>query len=169
MMTASLPVTAQGIRGTISGQVTDTTGAAVQGATVKLFDVQKKIEIRTVQTGEDGRYQFLEIEPTVYDLKITASGFQEQRLTNIKVETNRNLTVDASLGVAGTSDTVNVTAGQELVDRETPTLGTTVENRRVEGLPLNGRNPLALALLQPGVYEANINSNDTFGEGAGIR
>jgi outer membrane receptor protein involved in Fe transport len=64
---------------------------------------------------------------------------------------------------------VTVTATQELVDRETPTLGTTVDPRRVIGLPLNGRNVLDLVLLQPGVAPASPNSPGAFGAGSGFR
>ncbi|HEU4391592.1 MAG TPA: carboxypeptidase-like regulatory domain-containing protein, partial [Blastocatellia bacterium] len=157
---------AQGVRGNISGTVADSQGAVVQGASVKLVDVAKKQEVRTVQTGSDGKYQFLEVEPAVYDILVTAQGFADKKLTSVKVEPNRNLLLDASLEAAGTVTEVNVTAAQELVDRESPTLGTTVEHRRVEGLPLNGRNVLNLATLQPGVTTIPAG---TFGEGLGIR
>ncbi|HEV8487485.1 MAG TPA: carboxypeptidase-like regulatory domain-containing protein, partial [Blastocatellia bacterium] len=156
---------AQGTRGTIDGQITDQNGAAVSGATVKLINLGTKLEVRTVQTGDDGRYQLLELEPAVYDVVITSSGFAEKRLSSVKVEPNRNLQLDISLGAAGAAESVNVTASQELLDKQSPTLGTTVDHRRVEGLPLNGRNVLNLSLLQPGVTETNTG----FGEGAGIR
>jgi outer membrane receptor protein involved in Fe transport len=158
-------VLAQGVRGTIVGQVTDQNGGAVAGATVKLVNVAMKVEVRTVQTGEDGKYQLLELEPAVYDLVVSSSGFAERRLSNVKVEPNRNLSLDISLGAAGTAEQINVTASQELLDKQSPTLGTTVDHRRVEGLPLNGRNVLNLALLQPGV----TGTSTGFGEGAGIR
>ena len=160
---------AQGVRGTINGEVTDQTGAAVVGATVKLTNVATKVELRSVQTGEDGKYQLLELEPALYDLVVEASGFAERRISNVKVEPNRNVQLDISLGAAGASEEITVTATQELVDRQSPTLGTTVEHRRVEGLPLNGRNVLNLSLLQPGVTGANQNTTGTFGSGAGIR
>jgi outer membrane receptor protein involved in Fe transport len=159
---------AQGVRGTISGTVSDQNGAVVANASVKLIDVARQQEIRTVQTGEDGRYQFLELEPAVYDIVITAGGFAEQKLAGVKVEPNRNLQLDATLGAVGATEQIQVTASQELVDRESATLGSTVERRRVEGLPLNGRNVLTLALLQPGVTNSNLNTGDTFGQGAGI-
>ncbi len=94
-------------------------------------------------------------------------GFSDARLTDIKVDPNRNIQLDASLMLGGTTEEVTVTATQELVDRETPTLGTTVEQRRVTGLPLNGRNVLNLALLQPGV--APVDNGGGFGAGLGIR
>jgi hypothetical protein len=160
---------AQGVRGTINGQVTDPNGAAVAGATVKLVNLSTQLEARLVQTGEDGQYQLLELEPATYDILVSAAGFAEKRISAVRVEPNRNLDIDISLRAAGASEEVTITASQELVDKQSPALGTTVEHKRVEGLPLNGRNVLNLALLQPGVTGANLNTADTFGQGAGIR
>ncbi len=151
LLVASTFALAQGTRGSIRGKVTDPNGAAVVGANVRLIDVARNQELRTVQTNEEGIYQFLEVDPAAYTIAIQAPGFSESRLTEVKVEPNRNLQLDATLAVGTTTEEVTVSASQEILDRETPTLGTTVENRRVVGLPLNGRNILDLALLQPGV------------------
>ncbi len=156
---------AQGTRGSIRGTVTDPNGAVVPNATVTIFDVTKGAELRTVQTKDNGTYQFLEIEPSNYYITITAPNFTEVRSEVFKVEPNRNLTLDFPLTIGGASGEVTVTAGAELIDRESPTLGTTVDRRRVEGLPLDGRNVLNLALLQPGVAPSGIG---TLG-GLGIR
>jgi outer membrane receptor protein involved in Fe transport len=153
------------VRGNISGEVTDPSGAVVKGASVRLVNVATGQTLRTVQTGDDGVYQFLEIEPATYNVVVSAGGFAEATLTEAKVEPNRNLRLDVALSVGGTTETVEVTASQELVDRESATLGTTVDRRRVQGLPLNGRNVLDLALLQPGVLPAGAG----FGAGLGIR
>jgi Carboxypeptidase regulatory-like domain len=163
---------AQGTRGTIRGLVTDPNGAVIAGATVTLIDVARDQEVRTVVSNEKGEYQFLEIEPAVYNIVIKATGFTEARLSEVKVEPNRNLQLDASLSVGGTTVEVTVTGTQELLDHETPTLGSTVDRRRVQDLPLNGRNILDLALIQPGVVEANQNTTGTaatVGVGSGVR
>lgn len=144
---------AQGTRGSIRGTVTDPQGAIVVGATVKLLDVVRNQEIRTVQTNEAGVYQLIEIEPATYSIVITAAGFGEVRFAEVKVEPNRNLQIDAVATIGGQTAEVTISAAEELVDRSTPTLGTTVDERRVIGLPLNGRNILDLALLQPGVTQ----------------
>src|SRR5262245_19482738 len=161
---------AQGTRGSIRGKVTDPQGAIVPGASVKLIDVARNREVASVQTDADGAYQFLELEPADYSVVINASGFTETKLA-VKVEPNRNLQLDTVLTVGGATAEVEVTATQELVDRETPTLGTTVDTRRVTGLPLNGRNVLNLALLQPGVapVSGSDETNLAFGNGTGIR
>src|SRR5690606_20232467 len=80
-------------------------------------------------------------------------------------EPNRNVTADVGLLLGGASAEVTVTAGVELIDKESPALGTTVDNRRIVGLPLNGREVLNLALIQPGVAPAA----GGFGNGTGIR
>jgi len=164
---------AQGSRGTISGEVTDPQGAVVAGATVKLIRPDTKQEIRTTTTNESGVYQFLEIEPGTYDVVISATGFNEARLKDAALEPNRVVRLDTKLTVGGATEEVTVTAAQEILDRETPTIGTTVEARRVEGLPLNGRNILDLALGQPGVTTIAVAPGGTgtapFGAGLGIR
>jgi hypothetical protein len=153
---------AQGVRGNINGEVTDPNGAVVAGAVVKLISGANQQEIRTVQTNTEGLFQFLEIEPSTYDIVITAPGFAESRIKGATVEPNRTVRLDAALSLSGATEEITVTAEQTLVDRETPTLGSTVDPRRVVGLPLNGRNILDLALLQPGVnqtFNGNIRAN----------
>lgn len=164
MLLAGQNVSAQGTRGSIRGTVTDANGAVVPNATVQLTDTTRGVERNSVQTNEDGVYQFLELEPSTYSLTITSANFAESKLVDVKVEPNRNLVLDATLTAGGGVTEVEVTAGAELIDRDTPTLGTTIDRRRVEGLPLNGRNVLSLALLQPGVTPAS-----GFGGGSGIR
>lgn len=157
---------AQGTRGTVRGVVRDAANAVVPNATVRLVDVAKSDEGRSVQTNNDGVFNFLEVEPSTYSVIISANGFTESRIVDVKVEPNRNVDLgDATLAVSGTTGEVTVSAGAELIDKESPALGTTVDRQRVEGLPLNGRNVLDLALLQPGVLPAA----GGFGNGSGIR
>lgn len=155
----------QGTRGTIRGTVTDPNQAVVPNATVRLVDSAKGTEVRSVQASDDGTYQFIEIEPSTYNIVVSSPSFSEFKAVDIKVEPNRNVVLDITLSVGQVSNEVTVTAGAELIDRESATLGTTVDRRRVEGLPLDGRNVLGLALLQPGVFPAG----GGFGNGLGIR
>lgn len=164
VMIGSIVTLAQGTRGTIRGSVVDANGAVVSNATVVLVDAAKGTEVRTVQTDDGGTYQMLEIEPSTYNLIVKAPNFSEFRIVDVRVEPNRNLTLDANLSVGAVTNEVTVTAGVELIDKESATLGTTVDNRRIEGLPLNGRNVINLALGQPGVTPAT-----GFGGGLGIR
>ena len=151
LLAANTLCLAQGVRGTISGVVTDPNGALLPGATVRLENVATGQVVRTGSTGDDGVFQFVEIDPATYHVLISATGVSDARLLEVKVEPNRNVRLDTSLGVTGAAETVEVTAGAELIDKESATLGTTVDRQRVQGLPLNGRNVLQLAVLQPGV------------------
>ncbi len=173
LVLASAVAVAQGSRGTITGTITDSAGALVSGATVKLVKNDTGQEVRTVKTNDAGIYQLLEIEPGTYNMTISAAGFNETQFRNAHLEPNRVLRLDASLTVGGTTEEVTVTTTQEILDRDTPTLGTTVEGRRVIGLPLNGRNVLDLALGQPGVSAIAVAPGGTggapFGAGLGIR
>lgn len=141
---------AQGTRGTIGGTVTDQNGAILPGATVTLKENQKGTEFKVV-SDDSGNFQFLELEPSVYNLTISASGFAPYSIKEVKLDPNRNLRLDTKLELGTNTVEVSVTATQELVDKETPTLGTTVDPKRIIGLPLNGRNVLDLAGLQTGV------------------
>src|SRR5262245_40076310 len=139
----------QGTRGTISGQVVDQSGAAVKGAQVKLINVATGQEVRAVTSDAGGGYVIVEVEPAIYNIEASATGFAAAKIVDSKVEPNRNLRIDITLSAAGTAEEVTVSAGQELIDRDSPTLGSTVPRAKVEGLPLNGRNVLNLAQLQP--------------------
>jgi Carboxypeptidase regulatory-like domain len=173
VLVATSPTFAQGSRGTISGEVTDQQGAVIAGAVVKLIKSDTQAEVRSTTSNQSGVYQFLEIEPGTYEIVITATGFNETRLKEAALEPNRVLRLDARLAVGGATEEVTVTAAQEILDRETPTIGTSVEGRRVQGLPLNGRNILDLALGQPGVTSIAVAPGGTgtipFGAGLGIR
>jgi hypothetical protein len=103
---AVTPAAAKGVRGNISGTVTDPNGAAVVGANVRLINIANQQEVRTVQTNNEGVYQFLEIEPLNYDVLITAAGFSEACLRNAKIEPNRTVRLDATLGLTGTAEEV---------------------------------------------------------------
>src|SRR6266849_4797831 len=72
VLAVTASVVAQGTRGTIRGTVTDPNGAVVPGATVKLIDVARQQELRSVQTDQSGNYQFLELDPATYTIAISA-------------------------------------------------------------------------------------------------
>src|ERR1700732_4343649 len=77
MLMSATAIYAQGTRGSIRGVVTDPNGAVVPGALVRMFDVPKNQELRSVQTNNKGEYQLLEVEPATYDIVISAAGFSE--------------------------------------------------------------------------------------------
>jgi hypothetical protein len=147
-------VNAQGTSGSLTGQVTDPTGAAVAGATVTLTDVDTNYS-QTLKTDATGVYEFKPLQPSNYTLSISAPSFAEYVQKGIVIHANLYATQNVQLTVAkAKGETVNVTADAELIDTTTPELGMTINQDSVSELPLNGRDPSTLALLSPGMVDA---------------
>lgn len=140
--------------GTLSGFVTDQTGAIVPNASVTAVLVEQQVQ-RSVQAGADGSYLFTALLPGEYTVAAEARGFQRIVQTGVQVTVNQNARVDISLRVGQTTESVTITAEAPLVDTRSGTLTGLVDDRRVVDLPLNGRNVIALAAILPGVVSVN--------------
>jgi len=151
MLGLSLAVSAQTSRGTVSGTVTDPTGAVISGATVTLINIATAVE-RTTVTNDEGFYRFDAVDLGSYSVKFSASGFGEVVKTNIPIQGGQTAEVNAPLAPGGQQVTVDVSSeGSALLQTEAPVRGGNIETRRVTELPYSGRNPVALALTLPGV------------------
>jgi outer membrane receptor protein involved in Fe transport len=138
--------------GTVSGELTDATGAVVQGVTVVLSDQQKGFMFNTT-SDSSGRYLFRSIPPGVYTVSAEAKGFDTARSASVKVDINQNVTANLTLKVAGTSQTVQVDAQPQAIQTEDAETGQVVNRRFINNLPLIDRNVIALTSLAPGVTE----------------
>jgi outer membrane receptor protein involved in Fe transport len=136
--------------GTVSGELTDATGALVQGATVVLSDQQKGFMFNTT-SDSSGRYLFRSIPPGVYTVSAEAKGFDTAHSASVKVDVNQNVTANLNLKVAGTSQTVQVDAQPQAIQTEDAETGQVVNRRFINNLPLIDRNVIALTSLAPGV------------------
>jgi hypothetical protein len=136
--------------GTISGSVTDPSGAGIPQAKVTAILVQQNVA-RATQSNEEGYYIFNAMPPGDYRLETEKAGFQRLVQTVIKLTVNENLRVDLSMRLGQVSETMEVTATALLVDTRSPALSSLVDDRRVVDLPLNGRNVISLAATLPGV------------------
>ncbi|MBZ5689328.1 MAG: TonB-dependent receptor [Acidobacteriia bacterium] len=143
-------VCAQAYFGTVSGELSDTTGALVQGATVVLTDQQKGFEFRTT-SDSSGRYLFRSIPPGAYIVTAQVQGFQKVSSAPFKVDINENRTTNLTLKVAGTSQTVEVGAQAQTIQTEDAETGQVVNRRFINDLPLIDRNVVQLTSLAPGV------------------
>jgi hypothetical protein len=149
-MSASSAVPAQEPTGAVEGTVTDPQGAVVQNASVTARSVATNF-VHTVTTGDDGHYRIAQLLPGNYEVKVTLQGFKSTVVSNVKVEVGTNVPLDVTLEVGGVSEQVNVIGGGEAqVDRTDHTVSGVVGTLQIESLPLNGRNFLDLARLQPG-------------------
>jgi outer membrane receptor protein involved in Fe transport len=151
LLVTSLAGSAQTSRGTVSGTVTDPTGAVISGATVTLTNIQTTVE-RTTVTNDEGFYRFDAVDPGQYSVKFLATGFGEVVKTNIPVSASQTAEVSSALAPGGQQVTVDVAAeASALLQTESPVRGGNIETKRVTELPYAGRNPVALALTLPGV------------------
>jgi Carboxypeptidase regulatory-like domain len=144
----SLYLNAQSTYGSISGTVTDQSGAAVVDAPVTLTNVGTA-EKRTENTGNDGHFTFVNLFPGQYRIDIEKQGFKHFAHPDISVQVQQDTHVDAALTVGQVSETVEVTSQTPLLQTESSSLGQVVEQRKADELPLNGRNIFNLITVSP--------------------
>jgi hypothetical protein len=147
-LTSSLK--AQSSSGAIVGTVTDTSGAAVPGSTVTLTNIGTN-DKKTMEADAAGNYRFVTLPPAQYKVEVSAPGFKRVVQTPITVQVDSTVRVDAKLDIGAVSETVQVTTQAALLQTESGTLGSQVEGKTVEEMPLNGRNTMNLIALVPGV------------------
>jgi Carboxypeptidase regulatory-like domain/TonB dependent receptor len=150
MLTFSVPVRAQTTYGSITGTVTDSSGAAISDAQVTLTNLgtsDKKIE----STGADGLYSFVNILPAHYRIEVEKSGFKRTTRPEVIVEVGQTARIDLTMQVGDVTQSVEVTGETPQLQSETSSLGQVVEERKANELPLNGRNVFNLISLAPSV------------------
>lgn len=155
-------VMAQTSTSRISGTVTDTTGAVVPGVNVTAKDEATGVEYTQTTTGS-GLFTFPSLPVGRYTISFEAKGFKTVNKTGTVLEVGTPLVVDASLEVGAPSEIVNIEGGYERIQTANATLGNVVEQKTIESLPLNGRNPLSLIILEPGVTQRSAG-----GAGSGV-
>lgn len=140
----------QQVTGTVTGNIADSSGAAIAGAHVRLTNPDTGLQ-RTALTDGEGNFRFMVVPPGNYAVDASHAGFKAVRRDGIIVEADRSLAVPLRLEVGAVTEVIEVQAGAVLLEPNTSSLGTVMDQRKVEELPLNGRNPLGLANLIPTV------------------
>ncbi len=148
---------AQGTGGRLVGTVTDPGGAVVPGATVTIKDNQTGIE-RTVTASGEGTF-VMPLEFGVYTVTIKAQGYSTYTVTDLKIDNNREYPLIVALQVGGIAENVTVVASADIVNSTNAELSNTISEKQVKDLPINGRNPLALLNLLPGVNPTSSSIN----------
>src|SRR5229473_3582241 len=138
--------------GTVSGELTDATGAVVQWAKVVLTDQQKGFMFYTT-SDSGGRYLFRSIPPGLYMVAVEAQGFGKTESARFKVDVNENATANLRLKVAAAAQSVQVEAAAQAIQTEDAETGQVVNRRFINDLPLIDRNIESLTSLAPGVTE----------------
>ncbi|HEV7891959.1 MAG TPA: TonB-dependent receptor [Pyrinomonadaceae bacterium] len=148
VLTCAPLASAQTHRASVRGTVYDPARAALRGAEIKLVN-RETGETRATTTGEDGEYVLSSLRPGLYRMTFAATGFATFP-QEFALKVNQDLRVDALLDVAGVDDSYYVISAPDELKKDSASLGAVVENRQVEGLPLDGRNFYELSLLAPG-------------------
>ncbi|MGB8065410.1 MAG: TonB-dependent receptor [Candidatus Sulfotelmatobacter sp.] len=144
----TLPAHSQSTYGSISGVVSDSTGAAVTGATVTATSLSTG-EKRTETSGADGHYTFVNLFQGQYRVDVEKPGFKHFARPSVAVQVQQDTRVDAALTVGQVSETIEVTSETPLLQTESSSLGQVVEERKANELPLNGRNIFNLITVSP--------------------
>src|SRR5215469_6577213 len=162
---------AQVVGATVSGTVTDSSGATVPAADVKIMNVDTGIT-NTTQTKTDGVFVIPNLNPGNYEVDVAAKGFSTLVRKGIVLTVGQELILNLNLQVGGVNEQVTVTAEAPTVNLANATLGGLVESRAVQELPLNGRSWTDLAVLQPGVHQSQdqppITAGDRIKRGLGL-
>ena len=134
---------------TLQGTVTDPQGAVVSGAKVTVRSRETGTE-RTAQTDEAGSYQFASLQPGTYGIEVQAQGFQTHVVSSVTLEVARTVVQNLQLTVGSVSQTVTVVSDAPVIESATTSVGTVINQRTVQEIPLNGRHFVDLGLLIPG-------------------
>ncbi len=162
MLTPALP--GQAYFGTVSGEITDTTGAVVTNAKVVLMDQQKGFHFETI-SDNSGRYLLRSIPPGLYVVSVEAPGFGRTETARFRVDVNENATANLKLKLAAATQTIQVEAAAQTIQTEDAETGQVVNRRFINDLPLIDRDVAALTSLAPGVTEMDDQCSEFAGNG----
>ncbi len=148
---------AQGASGRILGRVSDPTGAVLSGAKVTLINEATNVS-RNGLTNDSGDFSFVDVVPGTYTLQYELTGFKKNVQKGVIVEVNQVVTLNSTLQIGGSQETVEVTSEAPQVDTTSTQLGAVINDRSVNELPLNTRDTYQFLQLQPGV-QAQLGSS----------
>src|SRR5262252_945425 len=140
---------------TLSGMVTDTSGASLPGAHVEAQNTRTGVVTMTT-SNEAGVYQFPGLQPGTYRLSADASGFQKYTFNNVTVDVAARVTINFPLQIANLSTSVEVTAAGSPLSMSSVSVDGVITGKRIEELPLPDRDALGLVLTQPGLVGDNF-------------
>jgi len=152
LLTASA-VPAQ-VAGRISGYVRDATGAVIAGAQVRAVSTGQQLT-RTAESDGTGFFNLLAMPPGIYDVTFENQGFERLIQKGVRLTLSEELRLDVELKVGTVQQEVSVSSTATLVNTTSQSLSGLVDDRRVQDLPLNGRNVMSLARILPGVLEVS--------------
>lgn len=151
--------------GSITGTVTDTTGALIPGAQVTLVNTDQGITLQTRTNGAGG-YTFSPVRIGHYTITVASKGFETTTQTNLTVQVAQVLQVNVTMKAGAATETVEVTSAPPLLQTEEASVGQVVNEQEVNALPLNGRNFTFLAQLGAGMQTPQADTRGNAASGA---
>lgn len=138
--------------GSLSGTISDPTGAAIPGATVKVVSVETGAE-RSATTNDEGIYSLQQLNPGNYKITVTQSGFKSSQIDQLALGAGQTRELNLNLETGEVSAVVNITSSElepASIDQSSNRLGVNITSKEVQELPVNGRNYSQLYLNAPG-------------------
>ena len=163
LLVAAPDAGAQAGRGSISGLISDPTGAIVPGAKVTALNHATGIAQSTVSTAA-GLYSFVSLNPGTYEVTASREGFESVARDHVTVSVDQSTTLNIALQVGKITDTVTVTSGTDLIDTSNSTVGQLISAETIDRVPLVNRNVYDLVQLSAGVAPANGSPNSSNSE-----
>lgn len=162
-LAAAVPVCGQQGSGTISGSVADQSNTGIANAAVTIRNIATNATFRTTTT-DSGFFIAPNLSTGEYEVTVEAQGFKRVTRRGLTLQVDQKLNIPIALDVGAVTESIDVVGGVPLVDTGSSTLGKVVEQRRIQELPLNGRNALVLMLLTPGVKSNAGPTNSGFAD-----
>lgn len=151
---AAVSVFGQAITGSIVGNVTDASGAAVAGAKITITETSTGIS-RTAISNAEGGYVMPYLQPGTYKVEVEKSGFKKSSASEVRLATGQSVRINAVLEVGQITETIEVSNAASLLQTESADISQSFEAKKIAELPLNGRNFQNLMTLVPGVVPSN--------------
>jgi hypothetical protein len=167
LLVTATSILAQSDTSSMSGTVTDVSGALVPNAQITIHN-NATLADRTITSNENGAFTLTNLAPGDYSVRATKPGFQTTTLNDVHLDPSIGRRIDIAMKVGDTSVTITVEAGANTVQTESGAVGQLITQEQVKSIQLNGRNPLYLSQMEPGVVRTNPMASFSFGLDNGI-
>ena len=153
--------------GSIRGTVVDTSGALISGATVTATNSETS-SVRAVVTNKEGIYVFPSLAIGTYSLRISHDGFETQKRDGIQLLTGQTLDLHIEIAIGSVTQSVEVSSAAPLIQTASSSVQASVDQKQMQELPLNGRNPLQLTVLTPGTALTSVGTESGQQDNTGL-
>src|ERR1051325_11174454 len=155
---AAAAIWAQTTTGTLQGRVTDETGSVIPQARITIVNEATAIQ-QSVVTSAEGNFVLPYVPPGVYTVTAEKEGFDKSVTTAVHVNVQQTVALNISMKIGNVATTVEVSANSVQLSTSTSSVASVIQEKAIVDLPLNGRNPFALANLAPGVIPQSNGNN----------